>query len=374
MNVVQISFFLDPEGRDPEALVESWDALRHGVQALASEGLRPHVVVPARRGATIVNDGISYEFAPIPAGSGTRWLRGMDRLLAAVECARPDVLHVHGIMAPFHVGRLRRRFPNIPIVVQDHANAPPSKLGRWLGRRVFRRVEAVAFTAADQAEPFFSSGVIPRTTPVFEILEASTTFETGDRDRARAECGVAGDPAVLWVGRLDENKDPMTVLEAVDEAAGVLPGIELWCLFHEAPLLEAVRKRIETSPRLGARIHLVGGVPHRKVEPFCRAADMFVTASRREGSGFALIEAVACGMTPVATSIPSFQRITGNGRIGALFVPGSGEELAAAIVRFGRAEDRPSKEAVRCHFEESLSWGAIAREWRKIYETLVEAA
>ena len=55
---------------------------------------------------------------------------------------------------------------------------------------------------------------------------------------------------------------------------------------------------------------------------FYSAADLFVVGSHHEGSGYALMEACACGAVPVVTGIPTFRLLTGSGSIGALWTPG----------------------------------------------------
>ena len=106
-------------------------------------------------------------------------------------------------------------------------------------------------------------GCCTRDTPVFEIPESTSTFTPGDRRRgSRAATGLHGDPAVLWVGHLDRNKDPLTVLDGVAAAAAALPGLQLWCCFGTAPLLPAVQSRIARDPQLRDRVHLLGRVPH----------------------------------------------------------------------------------------------------------------
>ena len=42
------------------------------------------------------------------------------------------------------------------------------------------------------------------------------------------------------------------------------------------------------------------------------AADVFVSGSHSEGSGYALIEAMSAGVVPVVTDIPSFRAIAGD--------------------------------------------------------------
>ena len=208
---------------------------------------------------------------------------------------------------------------------------------------------------------------------MFEVIEGSTSFTPGDQAKARAKCGLFGDPCLLWVGRLDENKDPLTVLDAVDRVIPELPDVRLWCLYSSAPLLDAVRKRLDASPRLSERVRLLGEVPHYEMEDFYRAADLFVLASHREGSGFALLEALACGTTPLVTEIPSFGKITGGGEVGELFRLGDVPGLAERIVSWSQRVRPRLREQVRRHFESRLSYDAIARQLLDAYKTLLRS-
>src|SRR5262249_45479968 len=153
----------------------------------------------------------------------------------------------------------------------------------------------------------------------------------GDREEARRTTGTTGDPLVLFVGHLDSNKDPFTVLEAVSQASRKLPRLQLWCCFASAPLLREVEQRIASDPQLRNRTHLLGRVSHTTVERLMQAADLFVLGSHREGSGYSLIEALACGLAPVVTDIPSFRTLTGSGKVGMLWPCGDASALSAAL-------------------------------------------
>ena len=198
---------------------------------------------------------------------------------------------------------------------------------------------------------FNGSISLPREVRLFEIPESTSTFLPGDRAAARAATGLHGDPAVLWVGHLDRNKDPLTVLEGVGEAARYLPGLHLWCCFGSAPLLGAVQARIAQDAVLRDRVHLLGRVPHEQVEQLMRAADLFVLGSHREGSSFSLIEALATGLTPVVTDIPSMRALTGNAATGALWPCGDSRALSDALQavarRAGTADARSHARALR---------------------------
>jgi glycosyltransferase involved in cell wall biosynthesis len=182
---------------------------------------------------------------------------------------------------------------------------------------------------------------------------------------------LSGDPCLLWLGRLDANKDPLTVLDAVRLASEDLPGLQLWCCYTDAPLLEVVTQRLRTDPALAARVHLLGAVPHADVELLLRAADFLVLASHREGSCFAVMEALACGATPLLTNIPTLSAMTGHGAVGALFAPGDAGALARLIVDFSARDSAGLRLRARARFEQHLSFEALGAKLRGAYECLV---
>jgi glycosyltransferase involved in cell wall biosynthesis len=229
----------------------------------------------------------------------------------------------------------------------------------------------ISFCALAQADPFASAGLLDPSTRLYEIPEASSRFTAGDREQARRATGAAGEPLVLWVGHLNENKDPLTALRGISEAARVLPGLQFWCCFGTAPLLPEVQKRVAKDQFLRGRVRLLGPVPHRRIEQLMRAADIFVLASHRESTGFALIEAIACGLPPVVTDIPSFRAISGAGSVGQLWPCGDFQSLCEALRAESARADTASRAAVRLHFERELSFAALGAKLAALYKDVL---
>ena len=176
---------------------------------------------------------------------------------------------------------------------------------------------------------------------------------------------------MLWVGHLDGNKDPLTVLEASRSPRAQLPRLHLWCVFGQAPLRAEVERRMSHDAALSARVTLLGRVPHARIETLMRAADLFVLASHREGSGYSLIEALSCGLPPAVTDIPSFRALTGDGAVGRLWPPGDAHACAAALLELAARPAAPAREAVRAHFDAELSSAAIGRRFTAAYAAIV---
>jgi glycosyltransferase involved in cell wall biosynthesis len=204
-------------------------------------------------------------------------------------------------------------------------------------------------------------------------MPASSTLHPKPRAAGRAESGVAGSPAILWVGRLDANKDPLTVLEGFERALPALPQATLTMIYGGGDLLTAVQERQRRSPALSDRVRLVGAVPHERMASFFSAADLFVVGSHQEGSGYSLMEACACGAVPVVTDIPTFRLLTGAGSVGALWAPGDAGGCAAALGAVGRRDLHAERARLADHFTRELSWDAVGSRAMEIYRKVLES-
>jgi glycosyltransferase involved in cell wall biosynthesis len=368
VHVLQVSFFVDPRRRSPERLLEDWRTLEEIAGAVAAAGERVTVVQASLSPGAVTRHGIDFLF--IEPGDS---LAKSDAFGALLRHRPPDVVHVHGLDFPRDVLALRETIPEVPILLQAHADHVPRLWRRAPWRRAAAVADGVSFCALAQAEPFARARLLPPHVRVFEIAESTSAFVPGDAAAARAATGLHGDPAVLWVGHLDRNKDPLTVLDGIARAAADLPGLELWCCFATAPLLAVVRARIARDPALRDRVHLLGRVPHERVEQLMRAADLFVLGSRRESTGFAVIEALATGVTPVVTDIPSFRALTARGAVGALWPRGDSLALARALRAAAAARGPNTRAEVRAHFESRLSSSALGRKFTDAYRSLARS-
>ncbi len=252
-------------------------------------------------------DGVAYWFDPSDGA-----------LVERVHRWAPDVVHVHGLGFNRLTLRLGRSMRGRAALVLQHHGEPPGDRRQLLAHRVVRRfVAGYLFTGAQhgQARPFLERGQIDPHTPVFDVLEAASTLPTSS-----PAVDLVGHPVVLWVGRLIESKDPLGAIAAFAGAAPELPAATLHLVATDRTLEPQVRAAIAGVGSLGARVHVHEPVPRSAMRGWYAAADVFLTTSRREGSGYSLIEAITEGCAPVATSIPSHRTIVGD--LAPTFRPG----------------------------------------------------
>jgi glycosyltransferase involved in cell wall biosynthesis len=255
--------------------------------------------------------------------------------------------------------------------MQDHGGGIP---GRLLITRFLSAADAFLFSTIEQADAWRAAGLLPDGPRVCDIMEASTTLRAIARDEARWITELRGSPALLWVGRLNANKDPMTVIDGFARVLSTLPDAALTMVYGSDELMAEIRERLDRTVGLRERVQLIGHVSRNRLSAFYSAADLFVSGSHQEGSGYALLEACACGLTPVVTDIPSFRAIIGHGAFGGLWRPGDSAAFAAAAVKtWEEHAHAPSRSRIAEYFERELSWSAIGRRAARIYLEVLAA-
>jgi glycosyltransferase involved in cell wall biosynthesis len=325
----------------------------------------------------VLRDGlVAYHFVadgPPRARADRQWAA---RFVSAVVALQPTVVHLNGCLS-LPSRHLRLRLPRgTPLLVQDHGGVYPDApiFRRWKSRAFhafgLRAADGFLFSARELATPWLRAGIIGLKQDIYELMESSSTMVEAPAPPA-GERALPGRPALLWVARLDANKDPLTILEGFERASARLPEAALTMVFGASQLLPEVQRRIADSATLRGRVHLLGKLEQWELAALYRAADLFVLGSHHEGSGFALIEALSFGVVPVVSDIPPFRVLTDGGRIGALFPVGDAGALARALERLGSSESSPAwparREVVRAHFERELSWSALAHRALGIY-------
>lgn len=371
MRVVQVTFTFDASIPAPSALLDRYRTLTGWSEAVAATGASVTSVQAFHTDASLTRNGIAYVFRSGP----DRWRRSQ-ALAAAVARIEPDLVHVNGLDAVGDMWWLRRRLPaHTAVVLQDHGGAPPPPHSwrRWARRAAMRAADAFLFTSVEQGLVWVRSGAIPVPDLVHAVPAGGSGFTPVARHVARTESQIHGSPALLWVARLDANKDPMTVLDGFTRFAARRPQATLTMVYQGGPLAPDVARRVEASPLLSARVRLAGEVPHDSLPAWYSAADLFVLGSRYESCGFAVMEACGCGCVPVITDIAPFQAITGRGHIGVHWPVGDPEGLANALSSAVARDSDVERRRVRQHFEDHLSWDAVGRRARAVYDAVVAA-
>lgn len=305
-------------------------------------------------------------------------LRGGASVLGRIRRIRrlareADLVHVHGDMAAMLVAPgLRGR----PLVITTHGLHRLRRSSGLAGRLVRRRLRAAVAASArticiahderDDLAAALPPSLHDRLVVVANGVPVPAPAEPEQRAEARRAVGLEeGAIGVLFVGQLEERKDPLGAIAAVEAARA--RGSELVLLIAGGGPLEQ-----EVAAKAGPGVRPLG---HRDdLADLYTAADLFLLPSHREGMSFALLEAMAHGLAPVVADG------TGNvetvGAAGIVFAAG---DLAAMSARLSDLAADPGARArlgaaARERIRTELSLERFLTRTRDQYEAAIAAA
>lgn len=158
-----------------------------------------------------------------------------------------------------------------------------------------------------------------------------------ERIREKADCTTEirlKHPAMIFVGRLDDNKDPLRALDIFDKIARKNGLAHLYYL-GKGELESQIREKVNACG-LEGRVHVLGY--QENPFPVMKQADVCCMTSKSEGFPLSLLESVALGVPFVSTDVGGARVLSNNGRCGCVYT--SNEEGAqAALEILGTARE-----------------------------------
>ena len=288
-----------------------------------------------------------------------------------IKSQKPDVIIVQGLIFPLQVIALRMKVgKDCKIIIQHHGEKPFKGIKKIFQKIASKYIDAYLFTAIEISTDWVRLNII-NASKCFEILPASTWFTRLDKNICKEKLGLKGTHNFLWVGRLNTNKDPITVMKAFEKYVSFQSDARLHMVFQTNDLLDEVFDFIKQSDTLASSVYLHGKITHSQLPYWYSAADFYISASHNESCGYALLEAMACGCIPIVTSIPSFKKITGNGKYGFLFPAGEPDALLKILCDLKKINREQFSENVRWHFNNILSYKNIADDLYNISCSLI---
>lgn len=355
MRIVFTSYISSPEYNEPAAWLKRIKAYTGILESLS----KTDTVISFERinyEGLYENNGVQYRFIKFK-NKKTIFPRHMHQQIKKLQ---PDVVIVHGLHYPLQVIQLRSILgKKVKIIVQHHAEKPFRGIKKILQKWADRSIDAYLFTSSEMGMDW--KEIITDKKKIVEVMEASSAFYPVEKNLALSKTKIRGQLVFLWVGRLDANKDPLTVVRAFLQFTKHQAGAGLYMIYHTDELKHEIENLIRKN-NSEEKIVLVGKLPHEEMGYWFNSADFIISGSHYEGSGVAVCEAMSCGCIPILTDIKSFRKITGRGKCGLLYKPGDEKELLSVLLQARQLDLEKEKTKVLQQFREELSFDAIARK------------
>jgi glycosyltransferase involved in cell wall biosynthesis len=354
MKIIIVSYLYKQGYKSAEAWIKLIRPL-HEVMSALSETYEVIYLAQIDYMGELRHEGVRYVFLQ-SSGRRTRFPVVIHRLL---KKEKPDVVIVPGFHFPIQLLQLRWYAGMKPLIlVRHHGDRPPKGIRRFLVRIADRCVDGYLFTSMGNASEWVDAGIIARK-KIHETLSGSTRFLRADKEASRKSTGMCHVTNFLWVGRLEQNKDPMTVIRAMIQFFEKEPAARLYMIFQEKQLLVEVQHQIALAG-MNKRIILVGNVSYSELQHWYSAADYYISGSHREAQGYSLSEAMACGCVPIVTEIPPAMKVIDDGRLGYYYPAGNVEALVSLLSSLDQRKREVLSAKIEKHFREQLSPAAIA--------------
>lgn len=355
MRFVFASYVVTPEFDNPQAWLERIQMYANMPAALAQS----HEVFSIEQinfEGECIHKNVVYKFLRLPASRFYAAIR-QNKYIADLK---PDIVIIHGLHFPLQVMHLRLLLSKkVKIIVQHHAEKPFTGIKKYIQRWGSRFADAYLFASRDMGLDWVSKGNIAYPEKIHEVMEVSSVFYPVDKRFVKTQLKITGEPVFLWVGRLNENKDPFTAINAFLKFVTIEPSARLYMIYHTEELLPQITDLLNDHPD-SAAITLIGKVPHAELLYWYNSADYILSASHYEGSGTAICEAMSCGCIPIVTDIFSFRMITNNGNCGLLYKAGNEGAVLFALKQTQQLDIKQMRDKCLAYFNTNLSFEAIA--------------
>ncbi len=281
-----------------------------------------------------------------------------------------DLVHVHAIDFFIDFLALTWRLHKRPIVVSTHGGFFHTNRFSTLKRIYFRLVTraslkccrmVIASSAHDEA--IFTRIGGQRVQLIENGVDTAKFADAGPQEFC---------PTLLYFGRLSQNKGLDRLLEAFDQVVAVRPRATLAIAGNDYDgVLADLQKRVRAM-RHGHAVSIHTGLDDSALRRLLARSAVFVSASRYEGFGISVIEAMSAGLVPVLSQIPTFDAIVARSGVGWTIDFGKPEVAGEALANALDTAERhyPSLRAKALAASRAYDWSGVARRFAKAYETV----
>jgi len=257
------------------------------------------------------------------------------RLARLIREREIEVVHAH-LARDYPLAALAvERAGTARLVITRHVLFPLNRLHRFTLRRVAYAI-AVSRAVGESLRGIFAESKIAHVPNGIDLKRFAAIARLGARDRL----------LVGTIGRLAPIKGHEDFIRAASLIAAKRADVDFVIAGDDESPAKDTRTQLERLIRelgLSQRVHLAGRVD--ETSRLLSDLDLFVSASRSEGFGLAIIEAMASGVPVVATRSAGAREIIEDGETGRLVPIGDAHALAEAILCL--LDDREERERLR---------------------------
>jgi glycosyltransferase involved in cell wall biosynthesis len=285
---------------------------------------------------------------------------------------RPDLLHVHVLLRTGLFAWFKCLTDGLPYLITEHWTLYlPENAGKiswlrgWLSGLVIKKAAAVHTVSKDLQRVMESLGFRNRKFAVISNVVDTDLFrplpqqKTPDQKVRFLHVSVLNDRA----------KNISGLLKAFHRISALRNDFELHIIGF-GPSEDTLKKLAADLDLLNKQVYFQGKKEADEVAAFLQRSNVFVLPSFYETFGVVLIEALACGVPVIATSVGGVPEVFGPEQ-GILIPPGNDEELYQAILFMMDNHSNFNYEALREFAVNRYGFAAVGQQFAALYESVL---
>lgn len=189
-----------------------------------------------------------------------------------------------------------------------------------------------------------------------------------DGSRLRKKYSKYGEKLALTVCRLEPRKDIPTLISAANVVCRRYAHIK-FIIVGDGINRKEIEKQIKNL-NLQNKVILVGEVFDDELPEYYRACDFFVLPTLYEGFGYVFLEAMACGLPIITTTVPAVPEVIGDA--GILVPPKQPKILSERILHI-IYDDELRENLIKKGLErvKKYNWYSLIMEYENAYRSVV---
>lgn len=298
------------------------------------------------------------------------FLASKSKLKSFVAQNRPDIIHTHGIRADMLASQYLQKYKLVSTIHNYPYDDYIMKYGKFIGTlMVWQHLQSLQKIDC----PVAISETLKRKLQLHgfkcsTILNGVDTSlykpPTNDERLAlRKKLGLPNEQKIfISVGQLIRRKDPETVIRGF--LASKANNNSILLLIGDGPLKEKC-KDIAGGKNC---VSFIGKI--NNVNDYLKASDYLISASLSEGLGYAVLEAIVCGIPVCISDIEPYKEIlTFNNEVGVMFAVGKPDNLATKIDEILQTDVAAMSEDTWQTIKHYFGAKHMAKNYQTLYES-----
>jgi len=302
--------------------------------------------------------------------------RGLIKAKKLLDEMKPDIVH-HMLPAVFNytfsplallAKNLKQPFVFGPISAHFYERPVDEKVllpfTSRLHRATIQKCDRL-ITVTNQIKSFYETLIDPQLISVIPLGVDTETFKPAAKEEEKESFEI------LYAGSLYSLKGLPYLIQAIASLrkVGLKTSLTIIGEGQQKQALITLAKTLSVEKD----VKFEGFVPHSEMPKYYKRCDVFCFPSLGEPFGMAVVEAMACGKTVIATNVGGPSEIIHDEIDGILVPPADPQAIASQIMRLAQNESERRKmgEKARRKAVQSFSWTTIAEKYHQLYSKLL---